>query len=144
MNKMNIPAPFRMALPTPPLPPPVPAPPPPPPPPEAARPNLEDLSSGESEMESSDEVISCCFIAKIHKGHALVTLVHTHTHICMYVCMYVCFISIYLYVYKNKLLHSNTRALELEACLFFLATFYEIQWLVVFCLNLPLLCILIA
>ncbi|XP_034686345.1 U11/U12 small nuclear ribonucleoprotein 65 kDa protein-like isoform X2 [Vitis riparia] len=54
MNKMNIPAPFRMALPTPPLPPPVPAPPPPPPPPEAARPNLEGLSSGESEMESSD------------------------------------------------------------------------------------------
>lgn len=60
MNKMNIPAPFRMALPTPPLPPsvPAPAPPPPPPPPEAARPNLDDLSSGESEMESSDEVIS--------------------------------------------------------------------------------------
>ncbi|XP_034684744.1 U11/U12 small nuclear ribonucleoprotein 65 kDa protein isoform X2 [Vitis riparia] len=57
MNKMNIPAPFRMALPTPPLPPPVPAPPPPPPPPEAARPNLEDLSSGESEMESSDEEV---------------------------------------------------------------------------------------
>ncbi|KAE8699195.1 U11/U12 small nuclear ribonucleoprotein 65 kDa protein [Hibiscus syriacus] len=35
MNKMHIPAPFRMALPTPPLPPPVPAPQPPPPPPEA-------------------------------------------------------------------------------------------------------------
>ncbi|CBI36672.3 unnamed protein product, partial [Vitis vinifera] len=46
-----------MALPTPPIPPPVPAPPTPPPPPEAARPNLEDLSSGESEMESSDEEV---------------------------------------------------------------------------------------
>ncbi|RVW35755.1 U11/U12 small nuclear ribonucleoprotein 65 kDa protein [Vitis vinifera] len=41
----------------PPIPPPVPAPPTPPPPPEAARPNLEDLSSGESEMESSDEEV---------------------------------------------------------------------------------------
>ncbi|XP_042943978.1 U11/U12 small nuclear ribonucleoprotein 65 kDa protein isoform X1 [Carya illinoinensis] len=58
MNKMNIPAPFRMALPTPPLPPSVPAPPPPPPPPSVpAKPHLEDLSSGDSEMESSDEEI---------------------------------------------------------------------------------------
>ncbi|RWW54772.1 hypothetical protein BHE74_00038629, partial [Ensete ventricosum] len=59
MNKMNIPAPFRMALPTPPLPPPVPAaaapPPPPPPTTTATKPNLNDLSSDESEMESSEE-----------------------------------------------------------------------------------------
>ncbi|OAY76189.1 U11/U12 small nuclear ribonucleoprotein 65 kDa protein [Ananas comosus] len=55
MNKMNIPAPFRMALPTPPLPPQVPAPPPPPPPPSSTKPQLTDLSSDESEMESSDE-----------------------------------------------------------------------------------------
>ncbi|RWR76172.1 RNA recognition motif domain-containing protein [Cinnamomum micranthum f. kanehirae] len=57
MNKMNIPAPFRMALPTPPLPPSQPAPPvPPPPPPQAAvRHHLEDLSSDESELESSEE-----------------------------------------------------------------------------------------
>ncbi|XWS57821.1 hypothetical protein CRYUN_Cryun09bG0206500 [Craigia yunnanensis] len=53
MNKMNIPAPFRMALPTPPLPPSVPAPQPPPPPP--AKPHLAEASSSESEMESSDE-----------------------------------------------------------------------------------------
>lgn len=55
MNKMNIPAPFRMALPTPPLPPSVPfAPPPPPPPiPEELPPNSP--SSEESELESSDE-----------------------------------------------------------------------------------------
>lgn len=61
MNKMNIPAPFRMALPTPPLPPSQPAPPvPPPPPPQAAvRHHLEDLSSDESELESSEEVFSC-------------------------------------------------------------------------------------
>ena len=52
MNKMNIPAPFRMALPTPPLPPPVMAPPPPPLPPE--KPRTADLSSDESEIESSD------------------------------------------------------------------------------------------
>lgn len=58
MNKMNIPAPFRMALPIPPLPPSLPAP-PPPPPPVPAKPHLADLSSDESEMESSDEVISC-------------------------------------------------------------------------------------
>ncbi|KAJ8630502.1 hypothetical protein MRB53_023825 [Persea americana] len=57
MNKMNIPAPFRKALPTPPLPPSQPAPPlPPPPPPQAAvRHHLEDLSSDESELESSEE-----------------------------------------------------------------------------------------
>ncbi|KAI3996493.1 hypothetical protein MKX01_001331 [Papaver californicum] len=57
MNKMNIPAPFRMALPTPPLPTPIPAPPSPPPPPApvAAKPHLADLSSEESEMESSEE-----------------------------------------------------------------------------------------
>ncbi|CAM8956779.1 unnamed protein product [Rhodiola kirilowii] len=54
MNKMNIPAPFRIALPTPPLPPSVPAPPPPPPPAVVEKP-LADLSSDESEMESSDE-----------------------------------------------------------------------------------------
>ncbi|KAH8962831.1 hypothetical protein BDL97_05G121700 [Sphagnum fallax] len=48
MNKMNIPAPFRPALPTPPLPPPAPPP---------APPNRQegDLSSGESELESSNE-----------------------------------------------------------------------------------------
>lgn len=56
MNKMNIPAPFRAALPTPPLPPPMPAPSPPrPPPPVDANSRLEDLSSSESEMESSDD-----------------------------------------------------------------------------------------
>jgi U11/U12 small nuclear ribonucleoprotein SNRNP65 len=57
MNKMNIPAPFRMALPTPPLPPEVPAPPPPVPPPHSvtAKPQSADMSSDESEMESSDE-----------------------------------------------------------------------------------------
>ncbi|KAK6932732.1 RNA recognition motif domain [Dillenia turbinata] len=56
MNKMNIPAPFRMALPTPPLPPPLTAPPPPPPPP-IEKPHLADLSSDESELESSDEEV---------------------------------------------------------------------------------------
>lgn len=58
MNKMNLPAPFRPALPTPPLPPPVPAPP-------AEKRLAGELSSGESELESSDEVsmnfISYCF-----------------------------------------------------------------------------------
>ncbi|KAK9170635.1 hypothetical protein Syun_002775 [Stephania yunnanensis] len=57
MNKMNIPAPFRMALPTPPLPVSIPAPPPPPPSPPIApiaNPSL-DLSSDESELESSEE-----------------------------------------------------------------------------------------
>ncbi|XP_014491248.1 U11/U12 small nuclear ribonucleoprotein 65 kDa protein isoform X1 [Vigna radiata var. radiata] len=52
MNKMNIPAPFRMALPTPPLPPEVPA---PPPPTVTINPQSAYLSSDESEMESSDE-----------------------------------------------------------------------------------------
>ncbi|KAL1373240.1 hypothetical protein HN51_003229 [Arachis hypogaea] len=56
MNKMNIPAPFRMALPTPPLPPAVPTP-PPPPPPVPLKPQSADLSSGESEMESSEEEV---------------------------------------------------------------------------------------
>ncbi|KAK2452897.1 U11/U12 small nuclear ribonucleoprotein 65 kDa protein [Trifolium repens] len=57
MNKMNIPAPFCMALPTPPLPPEVPAPPPPVPPPHSvtAKRQSADMSSDESEMESSDE-----------------------------------------------------------------------------------------
>ncbi|XP_028078532.1 U11/U12 small nuclear ribonucleoprotein 65 kDa protein isoform X1 [Camellia sinensis] len=61
MNKMNIPAPFRMALPTPPLPTsvvvPTPPPPPPLPPPIATKPPTADLSSGESELESSDEEV---------------------------------------------------------------------------------------
>ncbi|XP_047327270.1 U11/U12 small nuclear ribonucleoprotein 65 kDa protein-like [Impatiens glandulifera] len=61
MNKMNIPAPFRMALPTPPLPPTEPAPLPPPPPllplELASKPPMADLSSDESEMEYSDEEI---------------------------------------------------------------------------------------
>lgn len=59
MNKMNIPAPFRAALPTPPLPTSVPAPPPIPPPPMPPHPLVTDAgdSSNESEMESSDEVI---------------------------------------------------------------------------------------
>lgn len=48
MNKMNIPAPFRPALPTPPLA-------PPPPEPSAPKFQVEDLSSDESELESSDE-----------------------------------------------------------------------------------------
>ncbi|KAK6118697.1 hypothetical protein DH2020_047554 [Rehmannia glutinosa] len=52
MNKMNIPAPFRKALPTPPLP--VSAPPPPPP---SSETNMEDMSSSESEMESEDEEV---------------------------------------------------------------------------------------
>ncbi|XLU42788.1 hypothetical protein S245_037602, partial [Arachis hypogaea] len=56
MNKMNIPAPFRMALPTPPLPPAVPTP-PPPPPRVPLKPQSADLSSGESEMESSEEEV---------------------------------------------------------------------------------------
>ncbi|VAH16785.1 unnamed protein product [Triticum turgidum subsp. durum] len=57
MNKMNLPAPFRTALPTPPLPSQVPAPPPPPPPQPSMteKLHLADLSSDESEMESSDE-----------------------------------------------------------------------------------------
>ncbi|XBI44930.1 hypothetical protein VPH35_109525 [Triticum aestivum] len=57
MNKMNLPAPFRMALPTPPLPSQRPLPPPPPPlqPSMTEKLHLADLSSDESEMESSDE-----------------------------------------------------------------------------------------
>ncbi|KAH7332261.1 hypothetical protein KP509_20G078800 [Ceratopteris richardii] len=48
MNKMNLPAPFRPALPTPPL--------PPPPPEPVVRSHTEkDLSSDESELESSEE-----------------------------------------------------------------------------------------
>ncbi|XP_042000282.1 U11/U12 small nuclear ribonucleoprotein 65 kDa protein-like isoform X2 [Salvia splendens] len=54
MNKMNIPAPFRKALPTPPLPEFPSAPPPPPPPMDS---NMEYMSSSESEMESSDEEV---------------------------------------------------------------------------------------
>ncbi|KAH6755478.1 RNA-binding family protein [Perilla frutescens var. hirtella] len=65
MNKMNIPAPFRKALPTPTLPasipipsaPAEPPPPPPPPPPPSMDTNMEDFSSSESEMESSDEEV---------------------------------------------------------------------------------------
>ncbi|PAN49872.1 hypothetical protein GQ55_9G491400 [Panicum hallii var. hallii] len=55
MNKMNLPAPFRMALPTPPLPSQVPAPPHPPPPPQPEEARSADLSSDESELESSDD-----------------------------------------------------------------------------------------
>ncbi|KAK3151508.1 hypothetical protein QOZ80_3AG0246770 [Eleusine coracana subsp. coracana] len=57
MNKMNIPAPFRMALPTPPLPSHVPSPQPPPPPQPSTTEELHsaNLSSDESELESSDE-----------------------------------------------------------------------------------------
>lgn len=64
MNKMNIPAPFRMALPTPPLPPEVPAPLPPVPPPHSvtAMPRSANMSSDESEMESSDEVTYHCLL----------------------------------------------------------------------------------
>lgn len=64
MNKMNIPAPFRKALPTPPLPESIPVPsapveppPLPPPPPPSMETNVEDFSSSESEMESSDEEV---------------------------------------------------------------------------------------
>ncbi|KAL3688719.1 hypothetical protein R1sor_015028 [Riccia sorocarpa] len=49
MNKMNLPAPFRPALPTPPLPPPAPA-------QVIPKRQAGDLSSGESELESSEEV----------------------------------------------------------------------------------------
>ncbi|GAB2235444.1 hypothetical protein Droror1_Dr00025869 [Drosera rotundifolia] len=63
MNKMNIPAPFRMALPTPPLPAAVPSVPPPaipPPPPllESEKPDLASSWSNESEMESSEEDVN--------------------------------------------------------------------------------------
>ena len=62
MNKMNLPAPFRTALPTPPLPSRVPAPPPPPPPQPSMteKLHLADLSSDESEMESSDVRTNSC------------------------------------------------------------------------------------
>ncbi|XP_078433319.1 RNA-binding (RRM/RBD/RNP motifs) family protein [Wolffia australiana] len=53
MNKMNIPAPFRMALPTPPIPPS--APPQPPPPPPISESHLAYLSDEESEQESEEE-----------------------------------------------------------------------------------------
>ncbi|KAJ8762756.1 hypothetical protein K2173_017571 [Erythroxylum novogranatense] len=52
MNKMNIPAPFRMALPTPPLPPSTPA---PPPPSQPASSVASQPTDSESEMDSSDE-----------------------------------------------------------------------------------------
>ncbi|PIN14775.1 Spliceosomal protein snRNP-U1A/U2B [Handroanthus impetiginosus] len=55
MNKMNIPAPFRKALPTPPLPVSLPVPQPTPPPPPSSETNMKDSSSSEYEMESSDE-----------------------------------------------------------------------------------------
>ncbi|TYK14622.1 U11/U12 small nuclear ribonucleoprotein 65 kDa protein isoform X1 [Cucumis melo var. makuwa] len=61
MNKMNIPAPFRLPLPTPPLPPSTPAPPspsltlPPLPPPATSRSQVTNMPSDESEMESSEE-----------------------------------------------------------------------------------------
>ncbi|ONL97559.1 U11/U12 small nuclear ribonucleoprotein 65 kDa protein [Zea mays] len=60
MNKMNLPAPFRMALPTPPLPSQVPVIPHPQPPPGSTTTgelHSADLSSDESELESSDEDI---------------------------------------------------------------------------------------
>lgn len=75
MNKMNIPAPFRMALPTPPLPS-APAPPPPPLPSVTEKPHQGNLSSDESEMETSDEVIFwyvCLILLVVH----LITLIHT-------------------------------------------------------------------
>lgn len=59
MNKMNLPPPFRMALPTPPLPSSrlTAAPQQPPPPlPMDAKPDLENQSSSESEMESDEDV----------------------------------------------------------------------------------------
>jgi hypothetical protein len=66
MNKMNLPAPFRMALPTPPLPSHAPAPPQRPPPPEKPSITEElrsaDLSSDESELESSDVCSSSAFL----------------------------------------------------------------------------------
>ncbi|WOK95903.1 hypothetical protein Cni_G04610 [Canna indica] len=75
MNKMNIPAPFRMALPTPPLPPPVPAgppPPSPPPPTTTTNPNLNDVSSEESEMESSEDDDKCVRGRKRQRREAIV------------------------------------------------------------------------
>ncbi|XP_042381459.1 U11/U12 small nuclear ribonucleoprotein 65 kDa protein-like isoform X1 [Zingiber officinale] len=76
MNKMNIPAPFRMALPTPPLPPPIPAAPPPSPPrpptTTAMKSNLNDLSSEESEMESSEEDAESSHRQKRRRQEAIV------------------------------------------------------------------------
>ncbi|KAK4769870.1 hypothetical protein SAY87_030402 [Trapa incisa] len=58
MNKMNIPAPFRMALPTIHVPPAAPEPPPPPAPLSiSTKHSLEELSESESEMESSEEEV---------------------------------------------------------------------------------------
>jgi U11/U12 small nuclear ribonucleoprotein 65 kDa protein len=65
MNKMNIPAPFRMALPTPPLSSHVSAPQPPPPPPQPSITEdlrSADLSSDESELESSDVCSTSAFL----------------------------------------------------------------------------------
>jgi U11/U12 small nuclear ribonucleoprotein SNRNP65 len=65
MNKMNLPAPFRMALPTPPLPSQVSAPSHPPPPPQPTtmeEPRSADLSSDESELESSDVLATSVFL----------------------------------------------------------------------------------
>ncbi|KAF7148083.1 hypothetical protein RHSIM_Rhsim03G0115400 [Rhododendron simsii] len=70
MNKINIPAPFRIALPTPPLlpfagVPALPSSPPPPSPPFANEPSSTDLSSGESELGSSDERESVVGLADV-------------------------------------------------------------------------------
>jgi U11/U12 small nuclear ribonucleoprotein SNRNP65 len=65
MNKMNLPAPFRMALPTPPLPSQVSAPSHPPSPPQPTtmeEPRSADLSSDESELESSDVLATSVFL----------------------------------------------------------------------------------
>ena len=78
MNKMNLPAPFRVALPTPPLPSEVPAPPPPPPQPSMTEKlHLADLSSDESEMESSDVLATsyvCSFRSVMSLPKKLCTL----------------------------------------------------------------------
>ncbi|ONL97554.1 U11/U12 small nuclear ribonucleoprotein 65 kDa protein [Zea mays] len=65
MNKMNLPAPFRMALPTPPLPSQVPVIPHPQPPPGSTTTgelHSADLSSDESELESSDVLATSVFL----------------------------------------------------------------------------------
>jgi U11/U12 small nuclear ribonucleoprotein 65 kDa protein len=62
MNKMNIPAPFRMALPTPPLSSHVSAPQPPPQPSITEELRSADLSSDESELESSDVCSTSAFL----------------------------------------------------------------------------------
>lgn len=64
MNKMNLPAPFRMALPTPPLPSQVPVTPHPQPIPQSTTTgehHSADLSSDESELESSDVLATSVF-----------------------------------------------------------------------------------